>query len=270
MSTLQTTNSGLDRLVEMSRGTNADSVQLEIIRQIADIHIRSLEIQVKTEDLRQSQERFDWEKQDRQAKTAFEEAFARFKAKAPKIEKTERVFFEGKGDKPNTLYYHVNLAKACDLLYPVLLHEGITVRWKAEDLPALHTRMTCYLGHTANGLSYEHRGSSMAGPADTSGGKNPIQGMGSSSSYLERYTFLQTVGIIGADMDNDGQDPGMSPEDADKYIGPINAAQTPAETMKAWRESTAQVAKADPKNEKAKNMLYEARDARLLHLKEVK
>ena len=110
----------------------------------------------------------------------------------------------------------------------------------------------------------------MAGPADTSGGKNPIQGMGSSSSYLERYTFLQTVGIIGDDMDNDGQDPGMSPEDADKYIGPINSAQTPAETMKAWRESTAQVAKADPKNEKAKNMLYEARDARLFHLKEVK
>lgn len=44
----------------------------------------------------------------------------------------------------------------------------------------------------------------MVGPEDFSGFKNAIQSRGSSTSYLERYTFIGAFGLVTADGDNDG------------------------------------------------------------------
>jgi hypothetical protein len=77
----------------------------------------------------------------------------------------------------------------------------ITHRWKSTDLPGGYTRVTCFLRHR---LGHEEEGASLAGPADQSGGKNPIQGVGSSTAYLERYTFLATCGLVPTGMDKDG------------------------------------------------------------------
>ena len=42
-------------------------------------------------------------------------------------------------------------------------------------------------------------------PPDTSGSKNSIQAIGSTVTYLERYTLLAATGMAAAGMDNDGR-----------------------------------------------------------------
>lgn len=179
-------------LAELSRKVNDPQAAIEIAKQIVDL-------QVRQEELRQSRDRFEWEKLERESKVAFAEAFEAFKRNAPKILKTKNVSF-GEGPKA-TNYTHVELDKACELLIPAMLKEGLTHRWKPSDLPNGWTRMTCYLRHR---LGYEEEGATLAGPADQSGGKNPIQGVGSATSYLERYTLLATLGIVASNTDNDG------------------------------------------------------------------
>jgi hypothetical protein len=193
---IQRTNpTGMELLDRLSRTVTDPQAVVEIGKQIVDLEVRR-------EELRQSRDRFEWEKLDREAKVAFAEAFKKFKEDMPKILKTKHVQITPKDpNKTGASYWHVELDKACDLLIPALLKVGITHRWKSADLSGGATRVTCYLRHN---LGYEEEGASLAGPADTSGGKNPIQGVGSSTSYLERYTFLATCGIVASNTDNDG------------------------------------------------------------------
>jgi len=187
---------GMELLAKLSSSVNDPQAAVEIAKQI-------VELQTRQEELRQKAERFEWEKLDRQARVAYAEAFERFKANCPKILKSKHVSFPTKTGG-QTDYWHVELDKACDLLIPALLKEGLTHRWKSTDLPGGMTRVTCFIRHR---LGYEEEGASLAGPADQSGGKNPIQGVGSSTSYLERYTFLATCGIVPTGIDDDGGQP---------------------------------------------------------------
>jgi ERF superfamily len=215
---------GMELLAELSRKVSDPQAAIEIARQV-------VELQTRTEELRQSRDRFDWEKLDREAKVAFAVAFKAFKDEAPKILKTKNVNFENKAGG-QTNYWHVELDKACDLLIPALLKVGITHRWKSTDLPDGRTRVTCFLRHN---LGYEEEGAALAGPADQSGGKNPIQGVGSSVSYLERYTFLSTCGIVPAGKDDDGA---MAAEDI-QLLDAVANAQTQEDLNSAYLSSQA-------------------------------
>ena len=249
--------SGMELLAELARKTSDPQAAIEIAKQIVTL-------QVRQEGLRQSQARFEWEKGERQSKIAFAEAFKKFKDDAPKILKTKHVNFENKtGGQTN--YWHVELDKACDLLSPALLKVDITHRWKSTDLPNGWTRVTCYLRHRGG---YEEGGASLAGPSDTSGGKNPIQGVGSSTSYLERYTFLATCGIVATGKDNDGNDlNGITNEQAAELIEAINKPDDAADVMRAWSMALDAAKKFTPPDYRAMTIFTEARDEKLKALK---
>lgn len=255
-------HSGMDILADLSRKVSDPQAAIEIAKQV-------VELQTRMEALNQSRDRFEWEKLDRQAKVAFAESFKKFKDDAPKILKTKHVSFPSRKEgSPDTSYWHVELDKACDLLIPALLKVGITHRWKSTDLPGGATRVTCYL---RNELGYEEEGSSLAGPSDTSGGKNPIQGVGSATSYLERYTFLATIGIVAAGKDNDGAElTGITMEQGATLEDAIKVAETPADVMKAWTEAVNAAKKLTPIDYKAMTLFTEARDERLKALKRAK
>jgi hypothetical protein len=85
---------------------------------------------------------------------------------------------------------------------------GIIQTWRSTDLNG-KTTVTCIL----EGFGHTKEGSTLSGPADTSGGKNSIQAIGSTSTYLQRYTLLMTCGIVARGTDDDGKTEGMS-EDA--------------------------------------------------------
>ena len=58
----------------------------------------------------------------------------------------------------------------------------------------------------------------MSAPADSSGSKNPVQQIGSTMTYLQRYTLIGALGLTTADKDDDGRqgvDSQMPPDDPD-------------------------------------------------------
>jgi hypothetical protein len=257
---IQRTPTGMELLAELSRKVSDPQAAIAIAQQI-------VELETKREAFLQDRERFEWEKLDREARVAFAESFQKFKQDAPKILKTKHVEFPNKtGGK--TDYWHVELDRACDLLIPALLKVDITHRWKSADLPGGMTRVTCFLRHR---LGHEEEGASLAGPADQSGGKNPIQGVGSATSYLERYTFLATCGIVPAGADNDGNLlSGMTQEEGAIFVEAIQTAESPKNVMAEWIKAIEKAKSLTPIDYRTMTVFTEARDKRLMAIKREK
>jgi hypothetical protein len=130
-----------------------------------------------------------------QARKAYTEAMAAFKANPPDIEKDKTVAYG------NTKYNHATLANVTDKINAALSQHGLSASWvtqQADKGITVVCRITHVLGH------YEE--TSLTAPADTSGAKNAIQAIGSTISYLQRYTILALTGLATRDMDNDGQE----------------------------------------------------------------
>src|SRR5690606_35194749 len=61
--------------------------------------------------------------------------------------------------------------------------------------------VTCVITHE---LGHSERTTLSAAP-DESGGKNSIQAVGSTVTYLQRYTLMAATGLAAKDMDDDGR-----------------------------------------------------------------
>ncbi len=131
--------------------------------------------------------------QARQARHAYHAAMAKFKQSPPKITKNKHVKFE------NNEYDHATLDHVTDTVTAALSAVGIGHRWKVNQ--AEQIAVTCVLTHEL-GHSEE---TTLRAAADTTGTKNSIQAIGSTVTYLERYTLLAAVGMAAAGMDNDGR-----------------------------------------------------------------
>lgn len=146
-----------------------------------------------------------WEANDSRKK--FEAAFEEFKRNLPQIFKTKKVGFPTSGGG-RTEYSHAELDVITPILTEALLLVGITHSWKLGDVNG-RTSVTCVL----KGFGHTEEAATLSGPPDTSGGKNNVQAIGSTTAYLERYTFLAACGIAPKGMDDDGKTEGM-PENA--------------------------------------------------------
>jgi hypothetical protein len=130
---------------------------------------------------------------DREARIAYIGAFETFKRNAPTIVKDSAIIVNeqvrGKFAK---------LDQICDKLIPSLLEVGITHRWKTSAADDGKIVCTCFLRHN---MGHEEQGATFAAPPDTSGSKNAVQAVGSTASYLERYTLVASCGIAIKGMD---------------------------------------------------------------------
>lgn len=138
-----------------------------------------------------------------QARKAFVAAKAAFKAEAPKLTRNKHVGFDSKSGGARTDYKHTTLDHAADLLSPVLSKHGLTYSWETEQAEGGLIKVTCVLTHVQG---HSERVTLQAGP-DQSGNKNNIQAVGSTVTYLERYTLLSVLGMATGDMDTDGLGP---------------------------------------------------------------
>ncbi len=134
-----------------------------------------------------------WE--NREAKKAFVNALSEFKKHAPDVEKRRQVAFG------NTRYKFAALDDCCDKIGPALAEHGLSYTWKTENADKGIIRITCVLTHRL-GHSEE---TSLQAVADQSGGKNAIQAIGSTITYLERYSLLAACGIAVQSVDDDGR-----------------------------------------------------------------
>lgn len=136
----------------------------------------------------------EWEANE--AKKAYNIAMTAFKADPPRIEKNKAASFPAKGS--TVKYKFADLADAADKINGCLSQHGLSASWTTHQNGAIS--VTCKITHI-KGHSEE---TTLTAGAETSGVKNSIQALGSTITYLERYTLFALTGIIPHGMDGDG------------------------------------------------------------------
>ncbi|HEU0063221.1 MAG TPA: ERF family protein [Hyphomicrobiaceae bacterium] len=139
-----------------------------------------------------------WERNE--ARKAFNQAIAKARAEIGPIFKSSEVRM-GQG---RPAYRYETLDDIERQVVPALSKHGLSYRWgtKVPDARPDVIIVTCRVEHR-DGYFEEN---SLAGPADTSGAKNPIQAIGSALTYLCRYTLKAALGL-SATTDTDGGEP---------------------------------------------------------------
>lgn len=148
-----------------------------------------------------------WEKKE--AKKAYDAAFANFKAEAVQIVKGRKVT-----DGPLKNKSYAELHDVVDAVTPTLSKHGLSSSWKLTKDDKDWMEVTCYLRHVGG----HEESVSMGGPPDTGGAKNAIQARASTKTYLERYTLKGITGLSEQGDDDDGR-----PPKADKTITQVQA-----------------------------------------------
>lgn len=134
-----------------------------------------------------------------QARKAFDEAMARAKANMPAILKSRKVDFTTA--KGRTNYQYEDLASIMNQIGPVLSENGLSVRYRTQAEPNQPISVTCIISHR---MGHSEENTLMAG-RDDSGNKNSIQAIGSTVTYLQRYTLKAALGLAAAADDDGGK-----------------------------------------------------------------
>lgn len=184
---------------------SAEPIQLPMVAPAADLNpLQLLQIAVQrgvdTEQLKALMDmQREW-KAD-QARDAFVKAMSGFRSEALEIVKRKRVHFET--TKGATDYMHATLAQLVAIASPALSKHGLSHRWETKQDGGAVT-VTCIITHQ---FGHSEQCTLTAAP-DDSGGKNKIQAIGSTVSYLQRYTFTAITGLAAKDQDDDGKTAG--------------------------------------------------------------
>ena len=146
------------------------------------------------EKLMELQERYD----AREAKKAYIVAMAAFKANPPKIDKDGHVNFTAKSGQV-TDYRHATLGNVTEKINAALSEHGLSSAWETnqdEKGISVACKITHIMGHSES--------TTLKAAADESGGKNKIQAIGSTVTYLQRYTLKSLCGLAESAFDDDG------------------------------------------------------------------
>jgi hypothetical protein len=135
-----------------------------------------------------------------QARKAYTQAMSDFKKNPPEIEKDSHV--EYRTDKGLTKYNHASLGNVTTKINAALGAHGLSAAWTTEQNEK-GVSVTCKITHVLGHFET----TTLTAAHDSSGGKNAIQALGSTISYLERYTILALTGLATHEQDNDAMAP---------------------------------------------------------------
>ena len=132
------------------------------------------------------------ERQDAtEAKKAYVVAMGKFRATVPTIERTKKA-------RKST---YAGLAETIGEISDSMVECGLSHSWKTdqkENTISVTCCVTHILGHTES--------TTLSELPDKSGSKNSIQAIGSTVSYLQRYTLFSILGLASKEADTDGSD----------------------------------------------------------------
>jgi len=143
----------------------------------------------KLEKLLALQERYE----ANESRKSYHEAMAEFKKNPPDIDKDKKVSFG------NTHYNHASLANVVEKISAALSNHGLSASWTTKQNGVIE--VTCKITHVKG----HSETTSISAPSDKSGSKNDIQAIGSTITYLQRYTLLSLTGLATHDQDDDAQ-----------------------------------------------------------------
>jgi hypothetical protein len=134
-----------------------------------------------------------------EARKAYTVAMAAFKAEPMEILKRKLVSFTTR-DGDTTSYRHAELSDITDVVAPAMAKHGLMHQWDVRQENG-GVVVDCIIKHE---LGHSEK-VTMFAPPDSSGKKNAIQQIASSTTYLMRYTLLAATGMATKGMDDDGQ-----------------------------------------------------------------
>lgn len=134
--------------------------------------------------------------QSNEARKEFVESMMLFKQHTPEIIKSRTADF-GSG---KAKYEYAPLDEVVNIIIPALNAVGISHRWEPGQNGDRIT-MTCVLTHKSG---HSER-ATLEAPPDQTGSKNSVQAVGSTVTYLQRYTLLSACGLAVKGQDSDAQ-----------------------------------------------------------------
>jgi hypothetical protein len=156
-----------------------------------------------------------------EARKAFNMAIASAKAEIPVIAKNRSVDYAPRNGGRVT-YEHEDLAEIARTIDPILSRHGLSYRFRTAIADGGPITVTCILSHQSG--HFEEN--ALSAGRDDSGSKNSIQAVGSTQTYLQRYTLKAALGLA-ASKDDDGAKSGtghaISPEDAETLRAKMQA-----------------------------------------------
>lgn len=162
-----------------------------------------------------------------QAKKAFDEAFAAFKAESVSITKGKETTAGPLAGRKYAVLDDIVRA-----VTPALSKHGLSSSWKLTIDDKDWMEVTCFLRHVGG-----HQESvSMGGPPDDGAGRNKIQARASTKTYLERYTLKAITGLSERDDDDDGAGGAASDDVMLDWQAAVDAAQTMDDLEKIRRD----------------------------------
>lgn len=169
----------------------------------------------------------EWEANE--ARKAYNEAMAAFKAEAVEIIKRKEVDFATA--KGRTQYKHAELSDVIDAVGPALSKHGFSWSWTLrQDKSWLE--VTCVLKHRLG----HFESVTLGAPPDDSGGKNTIQSIVSTKTYLERHTLKAACGVAEKGEDNDGA--GGAGKRKNDWLAKVDEAASEEDLKKISREGS--------------------------------
>jgi len=132
---------------------------------------------------------------------SFNQAFSGFQHECPSIPKNAY---------KDSRFNSASLDDIATYIKEPLYKNGLSYRFEQKvESDVLY--VTCFLQHK-DGFSVS---TTLSAAKDTSGGKNSIQGLGSTTAYLCRYTLTSVLGLAQCEADND--DDGQSAPDPVRF-----------------------------------------------------
>jgi hypothetical protein len=113
------------------------------------------------------------------------------------------VLRNARNDQTNSRYANLEAVDAA--IRPIYARHGFCLEFNSEPLDGPNVRIVCEVSHVG-GHSKKYcleAALDTAGPKGT-GNKTPVQGLGSSVSYLRRYLMMMVFNIALTNEDNDG------------------------------------------------------------------
>lgn len=133
-----------------------------------------------------------------EAEAEFNRYLSELQPKLPRVGKDGHVKYPS--SKGGDVDFHFATYDAIDrAIRPLLAEYGFSISFDTE----ISDKGDVYVGTLAHKLGHS-KVSRMRLPADTSGGKNALQAVGSTDSYARRYLVTRLLNIVTEGADNDG------------------------------------------------------------------
>lgn len=153
------------------------------------------------------------EQQDRSARQAFNSSMVACQAEMPRVTKDKRIIHEARPGKTGMSVRYATYERIDECVRPIYQQHGFSVQFSTATPEAGKYVTTATVRHSG-GHSEPY---TMPLQLDQSGGKNDIQGMGSTMAYARRYLLTMIFNIVTEGDDQDGQnhEPCISQDQAD-------------------------------------------------------